>query len=105
MIPCRAVDGSIVKGHRAGHMLAECAFDAGWLRKSLSEHGVMPVISPRKKRKPPAAYDKEMCKWRHRIENFFPKVKDYRGIATRCCKTDSCFKAFISRADTVLWIK
>ncbi len=35
------------------YMLAACALDADWLRNSLSEHGVMPVIPPRKKRKPP----------------------------------------------------
>ncbi len=49
-------------------------------------------------------YDKEMYKWRHRIENFLQKVKDYRGIATRCCKTDGSFQAFLSLAGTVLWI-
>ena len=57
---------------------------------------IMPVIPPRKNRKHPAGYDKEMYKWRHLVENFFQKVKDYRGIATRYCKTDSSFTAFIS---------
>ena len=66
---------------------------------------IMPVIPPRKNRKHPAGYDKEMYKWRHLVENFFQKVKDYRGIATRYCKTDSSFTAFISLVGTVLWPK
>jgi len=41
-------------------------------------------------------------KWRHLIENFFGKLKEYRGIATRCCKTDTSFSAFIAIAATVI---
>lgn len=37
-------------------------------------------------------------KWRHLIENFIGKLKEYRRIAMRCCKTDESFNAFISRA-------
>ena len=100
----RGVPG-LIKGLHADHMLADRAFDADWLRKSLLEHGIMPVIPPRKNRKHPADYDKEMYKWRHLVENFFQKVKDYRGIATRYCKTDSSFTAFISLVGTMLWPK
>ena len=86
-------------------MLADRAFDADWLRNALAERGIAPVIPPRKNRKHPADYDEEMYKWRHLIENFFQKIKDYRAIATRYCKTDSSFAAFISLAATVLWLK
>ena len=95
----------LIKGLRADHMLADRAFDADWLRKSLSDNDITPVIPPRKNRKHPAAYDEEMYKWRHLVENFFQKIKDYRGIATRYCKTDSRFTAFIALASTVLWLK
>lgn len=95
----------LIEGLRADYMLADRAFDADWLRKSLSEHGISPVIPPRKNRKHPSEYDKEMYKWRHLVENFFQKIKDYRGIATRYCKTDESFTAFISLASTMLWLK
>ena len=95
----------LIEGLRADYMLADRAFDADWLRKSLSTHGISPVIPPRKNQKHPADYDKEMYKWRHLVENFFQKIKDYRGIATRYCKTDASFAAFISLASTVLWLK
>ena len=95
----------LIEGLRADYMLADRAFDADWLRKSLSEHDISPVIPPRKNRKHTAEYDKEMYKWRHLVENFFQKIKDYRAIATRYCKTDTSFTAFISLASTVLWLK
>ncbi|SFU96338.1 Transposase [Aliiroseovarius crassostreae] len=95
----------LLNGLDAGHMLADRAFDADWLRHALSKRDIAPVIPPRKKRKHPASYDEEMYKWRHLVENFFQKIKDYRGIATRYCKTDTSFKAFISIAATILWLK
>lgn len=89
----------------AGHMLADRAFDADWLREALSEHDITPVIPPRKNRKHPAGYDEEMYKWRHLVENFFQKIKDYRAIETPYCKTDARFAAFISIAATMLCLK
>ncbi len=86
-------------------MLADRAFDAGWLRDALSERDIASVIPPRENRKHQAGYDNEMYKWRHLVENFFQKIKDYRGIATRYCKTDTSFTAFISLAATILWLK
>ncbi len=95
----------LIEGLQADHMLADRAFDADWLRDALCEHDIVPVIPPRKNRKQPTVYDEEMYKWRHLVENFFQKIKDYRGIATRYCKTDTSFVAFISIAATVLWLK
>ena len=41
----------------------------------------------------------------HLIENFFGKLKEYRGIAMRSCKTDESFSAFIAIATTVIPLK
>ena len=95
----------LIDGLQADQLLADRAFDADWLRLTLSEQDIAPVIPPRKNRRQPATYDEEMYKWRHLVENFFQKIKDYRGIATRYCKTDTSFAAFISLAATVLWLK
>jgi len=35
----------------------------------------------------------------------FGKLKKFRGIATRCCKTDESFGAFISIAATIIRLK
>ena len=43
-----------------------------------------------------------MYKWRHLVENFFCKFKEFRRIATRFDKTDTSFSAIIYLVGTVL---
>lgn len=95
----------LVDGLIGGHLLADRAFDADWLRKSLKDRGVIPVIPPKSNRKFPAEFDAETYKWRHLVENYFGKLKENRGIAMRSCKTDQSFKAFISIAPTIIQCK
>ena len=47
----------------------------------------MAVIPPKRNRKEPRDYDRELYQARHLIENFFCKLKQYRAIATRYDKT------------------
>jgi transposase len=75
-------------GLTCGQLLADRAFDANWLRDALNGAGIKPVIPPKSNRLCPAEFDRDTYKWRHLIENFFCKLKEYRGIAMRCCKTD-----------------
>ena len=49
------------------------------------------MISPKANCKQRRSYDREAYKWRHRIENFFARIKEYRGIATRYDKTASSY--------------
>ena len=95
----------LIEDLAADHLLADRAFDADWLRDALTAHEIAPVIPPKSNRISPVDYDAEVYKWRHLIENFFGTLKDNRGIATRYCKTDTSFSAFISIAATMLWIK
>jgi len=92
----------LIRNLSAGHLLADRAFDADWLRNDLLERDIIPVIPPKSNRKFPATFDKETYKWRHLIENYFGKLKENRGIAMRSCKTDQSFKAFISIAATLI---
>lgn len=50
-------------------------------------------------------YDEEMYKWRHLVENFFQKIKEFRRIATRYDKTDTSFRAAIHLVATCLALK
>ena len=43
-----------------------------------------------------------MYKWRHLIENFFCKLKEFKRIAMRAEKTDRSFSAMIYLAAAVL---
>ena len=93
---------TLIRDLSAGHFLADRAFDADWLRNDRLKRGITPVIPPKSNRKFPAEFDKETCKRRHLIENYFGTLKENRGIAMRSCKTDQSFKAFISIAATLL---
>jgi len=59
-----------------------------------------PAAGQKSNRRFPADFDRDTYKWRHLIENFFAKLKEYRGIAMRCCKTDTSYSAFIAIAAT-----
>jgi transposase len=109
LLPGQAHDlrgtAALIKGLACGQLLADRAFDADWLRDALNGVGIEPVIPPKSNRRCPAEFDREAYKWRHLIENLFEKLKEYRGIAMRCCKTDESFSAFISLAATVIRLR
>ena len=49
-------------------------------------------------------YDQHLYKARHLIENFFAKLKQYRGIATRYDKLAQNFLSAIYLASTIIWL-
>ena len=73
--------------------LADKAFDAGWLLQDLNARGARAVIPPKANRTVQRDYDTEVYKWRHLVENYFAKIKEFRGIATRYDKTESSYAA------------
>lgn len=77
----------------AKELLADRGYDADWFRNALKEKGIAVCIPPRAKRKNPADYDKMLYRQRHRIENMFGRIKDWRRIATRY---DRCAHTFLS---------
>lgn len=60
-------------------------------REGLRDRGIKPGIPSTKNRKVPLAYDKVLYRQRHRIENAFGRLKDWRRVATRY---DRCAHAF-----------
>lgn len=74
-------------------LLADKALDADWLLEHLDERGVTAVIPPKSNRKVQRNYDADIYKWRHLVENYFAKIKEFRGIATRYDKTDVSYAA------------
>ena len=65
----------------ARELLADRGYDADWFRTALLEKGITACIPPRKTRKTPVTYDKDLYKQRHKIENMFCRIKDWRRIA------------------------
>jgi len=76
-------------------LIAGTAFDVNWIIEELEQRGAEIVISQHPNRVAPREIDAEVYKWRHLIENFFGKLKEFKRIALRACKTDSSFSAMI----------
>ena len=60
------------------------------------------LIAQHPRRAQPLAIDAEMSKWRHLIENFFCKLKQFKRIALRADKTDQSFAAMSHLASAVI---
>ena len=85
--------------------LADKAYDADdRVRRKLAESNCDAVIPSKRNRLNPVEYDKELYKSRHLIENFFAKIKQYRGIATRYDKTSQNFLGAIYLAASIIWL-
>jgi transposase len=78
-----------------GGMIADKAFDSNWIIAELNVRGAGVVISQRPQRSNPLPIDKDIYSWRHLIENFFCKLKEFKRIAMRSDKTDTSFEAMI----------
>jgi transposase len=73
-------------------LLADKAYDAQErVLELLEKAGVQIVIPPKNNRHLQREYEKERYKARPLIENFFAKLKQFRGIATRYDKRASTF--------------
>jgi transposase len=77
----------------AKELLADKGYDSDWFRHALIQRGITPCIPPRSNRKVQHPYDKILYRQRHKIENVFGRIKDWRRVATRY---DRCAHAFMS---------
>jgi len=78
---------------KAKSLTGDKGYDSDAFRNELMERGIEPCIPPKKNRKIQHHYDKELYKKRHKIENAFGWLKDWRRIATRY---DRCAHTFFS---------
>jgi len=92
----------LIEGVEFDTLIADKAFDANWIIAELNERGAGIVISQRPQRKTPLAIDDEIYKWRHLIENFFCKLKEFKRIAMRSDKTDTSFEAMVYLGGAVI---
>ena len=72
---------TVIEGVQFKAFLGDKAFDANWLRDELMERKASVVIPSKSNRKSQISHDKEVYKWRHLVENYFAKIKEFRGIA------------------------
>ncbi len=78
----------------------------GRARRRAGKFGITPCIPPKSNRKVQYRYDKAVSKKRHRIENLFAKIKDWRRIHTRYDRCAHTFMSAIAIAATVIfWLR
>jgi transposase len=92
----------LIEGIEFGGLIADKAFDANWIIAALNERGAKIVVSQMPRRKAPLRIDRDLYKWRHLIENFFCRVKEFKRIAMRSDKTDTSFNAMIHLGAAVI---
>jgi transposase len=92
----------LIDGVAFGALLGDTAFDTDAIVGEIDARGAEVVISQHPRRARPRRIDREMYKWRHLIENFFCKLKEFKRIALRCDKTDASFMANIHLAAAVI---
>lgn len=85
----------LIEGVEFDGLIADKVFDANWIMDKLNERGARIVISQMPSRKQPVLIDRDIYKWRHLIENFFAKLKEFKRVAMRACKLDTSFKAMV----------
>lgn len=87
----------------ASELLADKGYDADWFREALQQRGITPCIPPKANRKANIPYDKALYKSRHKIENMFGRLKDWRRIHTRYYRCANTFFSAITIAATVIF--
>lgn len=90
---------------KAQWMLADRGYDADWFRHALAERGIAACIPSKTNRKVPIPHDTALYRQRHKVENMFGKLKDWRRIHTRYDRCAHTFFSAICIAATMLfWI-
>jgi transposase len=83
-------------------LIADKAFDSAVIVADLDARGAKIVISQHPRRAKSIPLDRDIYKWRHLIENFFCKLKEFKRIAMRADKTDQSFSAMIHLTAAVI---
>ncbi len=88
---------------RAKAMLGDKGYDADWFRAALIARGIVPCIPSKSNRRTPIEHDRVLYRQRHKIENMFGRLKDWRRIHTRYDRCAHTFMSVICIAATVIF--
>ena len=83
-------------------MLGDRGYDADWFRNALIATDVQPCIPSKTNRNIPISHDQTLYRQRHRIENMFGKIKDWRRIHTHYDRCAHNLLPAIASADTLI---
>jgi transposase len=84
-------------------LLGDRGYDADWFRQALAARGIAACIPSRVNRKVHIPHDTTLYRQRHKIENMFGRLKDWRRIHTRYDRCAHTFMSAIALAATVIF--
>ena len=94
----------MIKDIKAKFLLADRGYDTDKIIEETQRSGIEAVIPPKKNRKKQRKYRKDIYEKRHRIENTFLKLKNWRGIATRYAKNIASYVASVQICCVAVWL-
>ena len=86
-------------------VIADKAYDSEKVRRQIKDEGALPVIPSRSNAAKKAYCPKRIYRRRHKIENYFCRIKDWRRIATRYDKLARNYLATAAIVGALVWIK
>lgn len=95
----------LIDGLDCDAVIADKAYDAERIHKKIEAQHAAIVIPPKKNRRQPRQYDKDLYKERNRIERFFSKLKQFRRVATRYDKLLANYMGFVKLAAIAIWLR
>ena len=100
---CPVAQPLIGLGKVAKRLLGDKAYDSAELRLWLRRRGTKCVIPNRSNRKRRFSFSKKAYRERHRVENAFCRLKDFRRIATRYDRLARNYLASVYLVATIVW--
>ena len=89
----------------ARELLGDRGYDSNRFRAALAERGIAPCIPSTRSRRVPIPHDTALYRQRHRVENMYGRLKDWRRIHPRydrCAHT--FFSAICIAATIIFWL-
>jgi len=96
---------NLIDGLPAKVVMADTAYDSDALRQAISDKGATAVIPNNPSRTFKHSLDKHLYAQRHLVECCFSKLKQFRRVATRFEKTARNYRAVVTLAAIVLWLR
>ncbi|MEU6040833.1 transposase [Actinomadura sp. NPDC047616] len=100
---------------RPGHLVADTGYSTRTIRAWLRERGIGATIPERadqirnrlrkgRRAGRPPAFEAQVYRQRNVVERCFNRLKQWRGIATRYCKTARSYQAAVTLAALLMWL-
>jgi transposase len=89
---------------RRYHAVGDKGFDADTFRARLARQQTQACIPPKRSRLSAVAFHRGYYRQRHKVENFFGRIKRYRRIGTRYDKLAGVFFGFVQLAAVFDWL-